>query len=115
MSNIPTNTPSPSAPGPAPAPGPGPHKEPADAEEVYYQGSPPVRGMSARLMLFPLAGLLLIAAPFFLHHWNVRLSPTDWIVCIVIGMCLPMVPVLWARTIRYRISNYRIDYERGLI
>jgi uncharacterized membrane protein YdbT with pleckstrin-like domain len=66
-------------------------------------------------MLFPLVGLLLIAAPFILYHFNMPLPTADWVVCIAIGLCLPMVPLLWSKTIRYRITNYRIDYERGLI
>jgi hypothetical protein len=107
MSNIPSNTPPPSA---ASA-----HQAPTDAEEIYYQGSPCLRGLSGRLMLFPLLGLLLIATPFILYHFDTKLSATDWVVCIVIGLCLPMVPVLYSKTIRYRITNYRIDYERGLI
>jgi uncharacterized membrane protein YdbT with pleckstrin-like domain len=30
-------------------------------------------------------------------------------------LILILAPIVWARTIRYRISNYRIDYERGLL
>jgi hypothetical protein len=107
MSTIPNN--------PASSAASGPHKEPADAEEIYYEGSPLIRGLGAHQLLWPLAGLILIAAPFVLHHFGVGLPAVGWIVCIVVGLCLPMVPVIHARTIRYRISNYRIDYERGLV
>jgi hypothetical protein len=106
MSNVPAN--------PA-APTQGPHKEPADAEEIYYQGSPLVRGLGEQQLLWPLAGLVFIAAPFLLHHFNVPPPVFVWLGCLLIGFFLPLVPVIHARSIRYRISNYRIDYERGLI
>jgi hypothetical protein len=106
MSNVPAN--------PAPL-APGPHKEPADAEEIYYQGSPLIRGLGPKQLLWPLIGLILIAAPFLLHHFNVDVPPLAWLICVLIGLCLPTIPFLHARTIRYRISNYRIDFERGLI
>ncbi|HZK79863.1 MAG TPA: PH domain-containing protein, partial [Humisphaera sp.] len=32
-----------------------------------------------------------------------------------IGLLLVCIPPLRAKTIRYRVTNYRIDYERGLI
>jgi PH (Pleckstrin Homology) domain-containing protein len=104
----------PATPPPSP-PGPGPHKQPTDAEIIYYQGSPPWRGLGRKLLLWPLAGVLLIAAPFILLHFDIHLPPTGWLVSILLGLGLPFMPILYAKTIRYRISNYRIDYERGLI
>jgi hypothetical protein len=65
MSTLP-NPPNPNSPAPAPA-GPGPHKEPSDAEEIYYEGSPPVRGLGIHVLLWPLAGLVLVILPFLLH------------------------------------------------
>jgi uncharacterized membrane protein YdbT with pleckstrin-like domain len=37
------------------------------------------------------------------------------ITLLVIGVLLWIIPYLLTKSIRYRISNYRIDYERGLI
>jgi uncharacterized membrane protein YdbT with pleckstrin-like domain len=34
---------------------------------------------------------------------------------VAVGLILLIAPTIWARTIRYRISNYRIDYEKGLL
>jgi membrane protein YdbS with pleckstrin-like domain len=105
MSNIPANTPPPTTPA-----GDRPHKEPSDAEEIYYNGSPLMRGLGVHLLLWPLAGIVLIVVPFLLH------SPTiPLLVSVLIGLCLPLVPVAMARSVRYRISNYRIDYERGFL
>jgi hypothetical protein len=107
MSNIPTST-TPGTPG---APGaPDPHKAPTDAEEIYYEGSPPLRGLGFKLLLWPLAGFILIVLPYFLHS-----SWKPAAIAIFVGLCLPLAPVLWAKTTRYRITNYRIDFERGLI
>ena len=87
-----------------------------DPEKVYYEGSPLVRGNVGSLLLLFVLGAVFIAGPFiyryFQHQW-----PVWWLTaaCIVIGLILFVAPIVWARTIRYRISNYRIDYERGLL
>jgi hypothetical protein len=31
-----------------------------------------------------------------------------------VGLALPLIPKLMTKTIRYRITNYRIDFERGI-
>lgn len=87
-----------------------------DPEKVYYEGSPLVRGNVGSLLIFLLIGLLLLGAPFLYRyfqgvwpHWAVTTA------AMVIGLICIIAPMVWARTIRYRISNYRIDYERGLL
>ena len=87
-----------------------------DPEKVYYEGSPLVRGNIGSLFLFFLLGALFIAGPFLYHYFQGQ-WPVWWltIALIVIGLILLIAPVIWARTIRYRISNYRIDFERGLL
>jgi membrane protein YdbS with pleckstrin-like domain len=87
-----------------------------DPEKVYYEGSPLVRGNIGSLLLFFLIGALFIAVPFLYRHFENQ-WPVWWltIACVVIGLVLLIAPMIWARTIRYRISNYRIDYERGLL
>jgi membrane protein YdbS with pleckstrin-like domain len=95
----------------------GPHRETGDHEEVYYEGSPMVRGQLGQVILWALIGIVLIAIPFAWkalqkdHHW-----PIWWITlaCIVIGLILLAIPVLIVKSIRYRITNYRIDYEKGI-
>lgn len=102
---------------PTPPPDATPHKAPSDAEEIYFEGSPPLRGLGLHLLLWPLAGLVLIAAPFVLHYTIVQsgLPWGVWVGCILVGLGLPVIPVLVAKAVHYRISNYRIDFERGLI
>lgn len=99
-------------------PGATPHRPADDAEQVYFDGSPMLRGEIGSGVLWIVGGFLLIAAPiiwrFFLSEAN-----TWWPWYLVVGfvaagIVLILVPVIRAKTIRYRISNYRIDYERGL-
>lgn len=90
----------------------------SEPEKIYYEGSPLVRGNLSSLFLLFLVGAGLIAAPFIWrftgadHHWW-----PWWLVlgCVVAGILFLVGPVVWSRTIRYRISNYRIDFERGLL
>jgi uncharacterized membrane protein YdbT with pleckstrin-like domain len=86
-----------------------------EPEKVYYEGSPLVRGNIGSLLLFFLLGALFIAAPFVYGFMKDDWWPW-WVIlaCVVIGLLLLVAPIVWARTIRYRVSNYRIDYERGL-
>ena len=95
----------------------GPHREADDHEEVYYEGSPMVRGQLGHVVLWTLIGLILICLPFAFsffqkeHHW-----PIWWITlaCVVLGLLFLGIPVLIVKSLRYRITNYRIDYERGI-
>jgi membrane protein YdbS with pleckstrin-like domain len=88
-----------------------------ETESVYYEGSPLVRGSLGSLFFFGLLGILLIAAPFIYRYvfdqpWPPMLATAA---IIVAGLLALVIPIIWARTIRYRISNFRIDYERGLL
>ena len=101
----------------APAPQNDPHREADDREEVYYEGSPMVRGRLGQIFLWILLGILFIAAPFIYHHFhNPQQWPIWWVTTalIVIGLLLFVIPVLIVKSVRYRVSNYRIDYERGI-
>jgi uncharacterized membrane protein YdbT with pleckstrin-like domain len=60
----------------------------------------------------------VIAAGIAVVLYHHRLSRVPWYVplaLVVIGLILFLVPVIQSKTIRYRISNYRIDFERGLL
>lgn len=95
----------------------GPHREADDHEEVYYEGSPMIRGQLGHVVLWTLVGLILISLPFvfaFLekdHRW-----PIWWITlaCVILGLIFLCIPVLIVKSLRYRITNYRIDYEKGI-
>src|SRR5437879_5975264 len=95
-----------------------PHKPADDREEIYYQGSPQLRGEVGHVMLWGFIGIVLIALPFV---WRAmtreHTMPVWWLTLglIVAGLVCFIVPWLRTKMIRYRISNYRIDYERGLL
>ncbi|HEX4123845.1 MAG TPA: PH domain-containing protein [Tepidisphaeraceae bacterium] len=109
----------PAAPSPAVA---GPHAAANDSEEVYYAGSPLLRGELGRGVLWILIGLMLIAGPFIYHaiasHADAsRTWPIWWLFLgfIVLGLIFIFIPYLQAKSTRYRITNYRIDVSRGLL
>ncbi|HVT87478.1 MAG TPA: PH domain-containing protein [Tepidisphaeraceae bacterium] len=93
-----------------------PHKPADDTEEVYYEGSPLLRGNLGRLFLCWLIGLIIMAVPLI---WYLFQAQWLWwwaiLGCLAVGLIIIFVPTLTARTKRYRISNYRIDFERGLL
>lgn len=93
-----------------------PHRSPEDKEVVYFEGSPLLRSELGPLLLFGTIGVLLIAIPVLWWLFTTG-GPVWWLwlVCPVIGLIVLMIPWIIARTTRYRISNYRIDYERGLL
>jgi membrane protein YdbS with pleckstrin-like domain len=95
----------------------GPHAPPDHDEIVYYEGSPLVRGKLGNLFGFGLIGLLLIAIPVAI--WYVaKTDPVPWwadLVFVLLGLLSFVIPAFQTKTIRYRITNYRIDYERGIL
>ncbi|HEX4794558.1 MAG TPA: PH domain-containing protein [Humisphaera sp.] len=93
-----------------------PHRPADDSEQVYFEGSPVIRGAVAKGLMFEAIGLLLIAIPLVIHFGFHRQVPlAAFAALIVAGLMVLAIPILRALTIRYRITNYRIDYERGLI
>lgn len=106
MAQAPTNLP------------PSSHVAPAgDIETVYFQGSPMLRGELMQTTLFTLAGLLLAAAPALVWMF----APADyhfwwlWPIGLVLGFIVILVPILITKRTKYRISNYRIDREIGIL
>jgi hypothetical protein len=92
----------------------GPHAEPRDTEEIYFEGSPPIRAFNGSECIYWLGGLALIALAIFLAikgigPWWVKVA------LVIIALVAWCIPWLESRSYRYRITNYRIDYERGLI
>jgi membrane protein YdbS with pleckstrin-like domain len=93
----------------------GPHAPPDHEEIVYYEGSPLARGAVGPLLLWGLIGLVLIAIPVAAWVFN---HPLYWwadLILVLLGLIMFVIPSLRNRSIRYRITNYRIDYERGIL
>ena len=93
-----------------------PHRPPDDVEEVYYEGSPLVRGAIGRDFLWSLIGctLIVLAILKIVFEWK-WLPWWGALLLVVIGIGLFFVPVLMTKSVRYRVTNYRIDYERGIL
>src|SRR5205085_10577069 len=68
-----------------------------------------------RFFVFVLFGLLLIIGPILLRAMA-DLHVRWWLMLasIGIGALLIAFPVMMLKTVTYRISNYRIDFERGV-
>jgi membrane protein YdbS with pleckstrin-like domain len=88
-----------------------------DEETVYFQGSPMLRGELMQTTLYAIAGLLVAAAPALLwlfasREWHIWWL---WPISIGLGLTLFLIPVMITKRIKYRISNYRIDREIGIL
>jgi len=89
-----------------------PHKPADDTEELYFQGSPVLRAELGRVLVFFLISAAVLVGVYF--TWE-RVGWWLWLVGAVIVIALMSIPFIWTKMVRYRISNYRIDYERGLL
>src|SRR4051812_36315710 len=95
-----------------------PHRPADDKEEVYYQGSPMLRWQLAHGWPWALVGIVIALAPLFIKlvtHPGFAIPWWAYLVAVLLGVLFIFVPWLKTKTIRYRISNYRIDFERGLL
>ena len=83
-------------------------------EEIYFQGTPKVRGVLGSVFGWFIAAIILAAVGVlglvfaFLFWWASLL-------CFALAAVVFAMPFLLARTTHFRISSYRIDYERGLL
>jgi hypothetical protein len=93
-----------------------PHKPADDREQIYFEGSPLLRGDLGRLFIFAIIAAILVAIPILAvrFHWFPA-RPWIWLTCDGLALICLLIPFILIRTIRYRITNYRIDYERGLL
>ena len=90
---------------------------PAEEQEiVYFEGRPVLRADQAKAVMFVLVGIALLALPVLAY-----VMPWPWwswwmtIVSILLAILAIVLPWLITRTTRYRITNYRIDFERGVL
>jgi membrane protein YdbS with pleckstrin-like domain len=86
-----------------------------DAEIIYYEGRPQFRAdqMTAILVAAIGAGLTIAAILAMIFSWGVP----GWALVgmVIAGILAVLIPVWLTRLTRYRISSYRVDFERGLI
>jgi uncharacterized membrane protein YdbT with pleckstrin-like domain len=94
---------------------PAPRRRVEDQEEMYYQGPPSMRGNLKPFFAWGLGGLAVVAAPILLFVVTKKNYPPLWVAMslVVVGLVMMYVPVLSLRSTRYRISNLRVEWERG--
>ena len=94
-----------------------PHRPADDTEEVYYEGSPLLRGAYKNNLPWTAVGLVLIVTPVLISHFIPKhhFPTVATIAMIAAGLAAVCYPPFRALTMRYRVTNYRIDFERGLI
>ncbi|MGA2498344.1 MAG: PH domain-containing protein [Tepidisphaeraceae bacterium] len=92
-----------------------PHKPADDTEEVYFEGSPLLRAELGRMSVYVLVAIVLVAIPFLLKTKWAGEPWWTYPLLIVIALGVIAWPIMMVRTVRFRVSNYRIDFERGLL
>ena len=91
-------------------------KSPGDEEIIYFEGRPMLRADQLKATLWVLLGVAIIALPVF--AWLMDWTWWRWwmtLAAIVTALVVIIVPWVLIRATRYRISNYRIDFERGIL
>ena len=85
-------------------------------EQVYYEGSPMLRGELGTLLLWSAIGLVILLTPILVRSFT-NMSVAWWAIGggILIGLGCFMVPSLLVRRNYYKVTNYRIDFEHGLL
>lgn len=96
--------------------GGGGNRPPEDREEVYFDGSPSLKGEVGTLAVCGAIAVVLLAVAVAIGISTGGLGllvaiPT----ALVVGAGVFLWPVLTTRVRRYKVTNYRIDYERGLL
>ena len=93
-----------------------PHKPAEDKEEIYFEGSPKMRGELGKVFVSALIAALLIGAAVALRM--MRPNETPWwayVILVVLAILCFVITLVLIRSTRYRITNYRIDFERGIL
>ena len=98
-----------------PPPTEDPHKAADDSEQVYFEGSPLLRAELGHVSVYVLVAIVVAAIPFLLKLWWAGERWWMYPLFIVIGLGIIGWPIMMVRTVRFRVSNYRIDFERGLL
>jgi len=88
-----------------------PHRPADDKEEVYFSGSPLLRAELGTVTVCLIIALAILAGVFFTATSELWWL---WIVGGVLAIGVVMIPFILTKTVHYRISNYRVDFERGL-
>lgn len=92
-----------------------PHKPADDREEIYFNGPTSAWGHVGSIAGTGLAGLVLVAIPFVVAALGTSVVWWVYALCILVGVAIVAVPWIKLKSLKYRISNYRVDFERGVL
>lgn len=86
-----------------------------DQETVFYEGSPKLRGEFGLLFKCVCAAAVLLAIPIVAHLIQHYAIWWLYLIGVVAAIGVMVLPAILVRRDKYRISNYRIDHEEGLL
>lgn len=93
---------------------PTPFKPADDREEVYFNGSPSLKGEVGTLVICAVIAIVLIVAGGFISA-----GTGMWLIVIPVAVLLAaatfIYPVVMAKFTHYKITNYRVDFEYGIL
>jgi len=93
-----------------------PYRPPADEEIVFFDGNPLLRSYIGQILLGILIGAACIGFAIVGEYQHLEWWPGWWLTALLCaaGVLMVIIPYSLTKTTRYRITNYRIDYERGI-
>ncbi len=108
MSQISINT--------TPPPDDRPHRPADDSEVVYFEGSPLLRSELAKVLVWGIGGVVLLALAG-LNLFKFKFGWPWWVylALVVIAAAITFFPMMMRKAVRYRITNYRIDVSSGVL
>lgn len=88
-------------------------RKPGDTEEIYFDGHPSPAANAGQLITVLALEIVLIAAGV----WALVAGHGPWLLigCLLLSTAALAVIILSTRFTRYRITNYRVDYEHGIL
>jgi len=87
-----------------------PANTPEADETTYFEGSPSLRGAVGLFCFYGLLSLAIMVGTLLLYHKGI------WIPLIgfLVAAALMALPGILTRSVHYRVTSYRIDFERGV-
>lgn len=85
-----------------------------DVEVVFYEGSPKLRGELALVFQCLVAAAVIAGIALALFAYMDNFPWWGLAIGILVALLVLVLPLILVRKNRYKISNYRIDYEQGL-
>lgn len=83
-------------------------------EQVFFDGPPSRVGRAGAFSISFLIAAVLVVVPIFLQSQGYG---RWWLIVggIVLAITVVTVQLAFQRSLRYRITNYRIDFQRGML